>query len=59
MKKDSDDSRLLVSNAQLPVKTLTHFIKAGEASGHGCVFGGLSQIGCAGRPHFASLAERF
>lgn len=27
---------------------LTHFIKAGEASGHGCMFGGLAQIWSTG-----------
>lgn len=38
---------------------LTHFIKAGEAGGHRRMFGGLAKIGRAGRPNFASLAERF
>lgn len=38
---------------------LTHFVKAGEAGGHGRVFGGLAQIRSTGRPHFASLAQRF
>lgn len=27
---------------------LTHFIKAGEASGHGCMFGGFAQVWSAG-----------
>lgn len=39
--------------------TLTHFIKAGEASGHRRMFGGLAKIGCTGRPDFASLTEWF
>lgn len=38
---------------------LTHFIKAGEAGGHGCVFGGLAKIWCTGWPNFAPLTERF
>lgn len=40
-------------------RRLTHFIKAGEAGGHGCVFGGLAKIRCTGWPNFAPLTERF
>lgn len=40
------------------MEELTHFVKAREAGGHGGMFGGLAQIWSAGRPHFASLAQR-
>lgn len=60
MKKGSEevDFCVKVSDKTHNEKTrLTHFIEAGEASGHGCMFGGLAQIWRTGRPHFASLTQ--
>lgn len=43
VKKEPGDSALAASDGGL-----THFVKAGEASGHGGVLGGLAQIWSTG-----------
>lgn len=52
-------SKLEMNSLQWKKPMLTHFIQAGEASSHGCMFGGFAQIWCAGRPNFASLTQWF